>query len=49
MTEAPITRHEREDLQRLVRQREKALLAGTKQRTAECWPTLRTRWAVNIA
>jgi hypothetical protein len=32
---SPMTRHEREDLQRLVRQREKALKDAAKQRSAE--------------
>src|SRR5262245_47123522 len=35
MTAAPMGRQEREDLQRLVRQREKALKSAAKQRSAE--------------
>jgi hypothetical protein len=35
MTEAPISKSEREDLQRLIRQREKVLKSAAKQRSAE--------------
>jgi hypothetical protein len=35
MTDTPMTRSEREDLQRLVRQREKVLTSAAKQRSAE--------------
>jgi len=35
MTDAPISKSEREDLQRLIRQREKVLKSAAKQRSAE--------------
>jgi hypothetical protein len=35
MTEAPISKSEREDLQRLIRQREKVLKSAARQRSAE--------------
>ena len=49
MTTDTMTRAEREDLQRLIRQREKVLKSAAKQRSANCLLISKTKWAPNTA
>jgi hypothetical protein len=49
MTAATMTRHERDDLQRLVRQREKVLKSAAKQRSAELLADFENQMGVDPA